>query len=519
MKPNVVPARPVMPGSPGTCPAMPNTLLLGFTLFCVALLIGIPAVAAHPLLDAIKARDTDATWSLLAGTVDVDANLRDVDDATPLLYATHYGDRELVQALLAAGADPSLSNRYGVAPIHEAARSADVELLRMLIEAGADVHHALPAGDTPLMLTARTSRVGAVQLLIDHGADVNAAEQWQGQTALMYAAASNRADVVATLIRAGADLNVTTALNELPRRVPAARFNVEFPLGGMTALALAAREGAADSTRRLLEAGADPDIRTPEGFSPLVIALHNFHYDAAKALIDAGADLSGGALYALLEARNRVPLEGPQRIPASTVPELELLDAMLARGVDFSDRPPLPLPIPIPGFGEAVIEPVELALIRAARSADLESLQRMVAAGADPATAEPDGFNTLIAVTAGPDIPPLVEVDRERPSEPDAIEAIGYLLSLGVDINAQDDDGVGAMHTAARRGYTNVVRFLAANGADLNRADGDGRTPLDYALGRYPMLFGPPPVRETTAAALRELGAGEGAGQAPGRRQ
>lgn len=158
-------------------------------------------------------------------------------------------------------------------------------------------------------------------------------------------------------------------------------------------------------------------------------------------------------------------------------------------------------------------------MIRASRSADLESLQRMIATGADPATAEPNGFNTVIAITAGPDIPPLVEVDRERPSEPDAIAALEFLLALGVDVNSQDDGGVGAIHNAARRGFTDVVQFLAANGADLNRPDAAGRTPLDYALGRYPMLFGPPPVRETTAAALRDLGAVEGAGQAPPRRQ
>jgi uncharacterized protein len=474
-------------------------------------------LAAHPLLDAAKARDTLTARSLLIEVENVDP--RDVDDATPLLYAAHFAEFELVRALLEAGADPSLTNRYGVAPIHEAARRADTAVLGALLEAGAVVDHALPDGETPLMLAARTSNADAVQLLIDHCADVNVAERWQGQTPLMYAAALNRADVVAALVAAGADTDVTTPLNELPPRVPAARFNVEFPLGGMTALAFAAREGAVESTRRLLEAGADPDIRTPEGFSPLVIALHNFHYDAAGLLIDAGADLSGGALYTLLEARNRVPLEGPQRSHTNAVTDLELLDAMLARGVDFSDRPPWPLPIPIPGFGEPIIEPVELALIRAARSADLESLRRMTEAGADPATTEPNGFNTVIAVTAGPDIPPLVEVDRERPSQPDAIAALEFLLALGVDVNSQDDSGVGAIHTAARRGFTDVVRFLAANGADLNRPDSAGRTPLDYALGRYPMLFGPPPVHEGTAAVLRDLGAVEGAGQVPPRRR
>jgi uncharacterized protein len=483
----------------------------------VVVLSAATTVAADGLLEAVKARNAATARALIAEATDV--NLLDVDGATPLLYATHFADRELVRALLAAGADPSIANRYGLAPIHEAARVADVELLTMLLDAGAEVGHALPEGETPLMLAARTSRADAVRLLIERGANVNVVEHWQGQTPLMYAAALDRADVVAALLEAGADVNATTPLNELPRRVPAARFNVEFPLGGMTALAFAAREGAAAATHLLIEAGADMDHTTPEGFSPLVLAIHNLHYDVAKLLVDAGASFAGGALYTLMDARNRVPLDGPRRSPTGATTELELLDAMLARGVDFDDRPPQPLPDNQPGFGDVPTQPVDLALIRAARSADLESLRRMIAAGADPASAEPTGFNTVIAVTEGPEIPPLVEVDRERPDEPDAIAALEFLIGQGVDLNARGPQGVSAIHTAARRGFREVVRFLAANGADLNATDAGGRTPLDYALGRYQMMFGNPPVHEATAALLRELGGVEGAGQTPPRRQ
>jgi ankyrin repeat protein len=60
-----------------------------------------------------------------------------------------------------------------------------------------------------------------------------------------------------------------------------------------------------------------------------------------------------------------------------------------------------------------------------------------------------------------------------------------------------------AMHGAALRGFTYIVEFLAANGADLEPKDANGRTPLDLALGNYSEDFlrqKPEPHLETAKA-------------------
>jgi ankyrin repeat protein len=460
------------------------------------------------LVDAVQRRDAAAVSALLKQGADV--NERDVDGATALLYAAHLGDLASVKQLLKAGADANAANRYGVAPLHEAAMLADAALIEALLGAGAEVDRALPEGETPLMLASRTNGVAAVGLLIQRGANVNVVEHWQGQTPLMYAAAHDRGEVAAALIAAGAELNAKTPRNDLPARLPAARFNVEFPLGAMTPVLLAARQGSVHALRVLIDSHADIETRTPEGFSPLVVAIHNLHYDAARLLVDAGASPKGGALYAIVEARNRVPLIGPHLTPTGKVTELEILSAMLAKGADVTDRPPLPLPDRDPGFGQIPTKPVDTALIRAARSADVDAMKLLVAAGADPKLPEPDGFTTVMAVTAGPEIPPLVVTDRERPAEPDAIAALEYLLPQGVDVNAADRMGATALHTVAKRGYVDVLKYLAAHGANLNAADRTGATPLDYALGRSPVFFGVPPSSPPAAEALRALGAHEG---------
>jgi hypothetical protein len=59
------------------------------------------------------------------------------------------------------------------------------------------------------------------------------------------------------------------------------------------ALAAAAASGWTDLMARALDAGADPNGHSKEGYTPLVYAISNNRIDAAKLLIAKGADTSG----------------------------------------------------------------------------------------------------------------------------------------------------------------------------------------------------------------------------------
>jgi hypothetical protein len=62
--------------------------------------------------------------------------------------------------------------------------------------------------------------------------------------------------------------------------------------------------------------------------------------------------------------------------------------------------------------------------------------------------------------------------------------------------------GVAAIHGAANRGANEVIEYLAANGARLDLADSQGRTPRDWAAGVF--LATHPPVRKPDTIALLE---------------
>jgi ankyrin repeat protein len=486
-----------------------STIAAFASLFIVSLgASGAPALDAK-LLEAVqKANPTEVRALLAAGA---DANARTADGSTPMIYAAHSGDTGSVRALLGAKGDPNLTNRYGVGPMHEAALRADAEQLRILVDAGADVDVALPQGETPLMLASRTSGVAAVRLLIERGAQVNVVERWQGQTPLMYAAARDRSEVAAALIAAGADLNARTPVNDLPERKPAVRYFVEIPSAGLTPVMFAARHGALSALRVLIKAKADIDAKTPEGFSAVVIALDNLHFDAAKVLVEAGASADGGGLFAVVEARNRVNYVGEFQVPTGADSSLELLELMLSHGADLMSRLPEQLLDRDARFTPPPPKITDVALIRAARSSDVEAMRVLIAGGADPSLHDEKrgGVSPLIAVTMGPELPSLIEADRQ-PTEDKAIAAIDFLLGHGVEPSIANNAGATALHVAAQRNYPGVIRHMAERGADINVADRGGYTPLDYALGNLPSRrpkAAPSAEITAAAAALRELGA------------
>jgi uncharacterized protein len=450
-----------------------------------------------------------------------DVNSREIDGTTALHWAVRSDDRESVQLLIRAGAQVNAGNRYGVTPLSLAATNGNPEVVKLLLESGADPNAASPEGETALMTAATAGNPASVVALLDHGADVNAREHWFNESALMWAAAENHAEVTRTLIDRGADINARSVQQEFARF----RFNLAtmvntvLPRGGLTALMLAARQGAVGTARVLVDSGADLNLTDPDGTSALVIAILNGHYDVGALLVEKGADLniadvSGmAAVYAAVDLHTQpLMINRPTRKSSGSVENLDLLGQLLARGADPNAGLRAVLLARYHNTGDPQLGPGTTPLMRAAKSLDVPAMRVLLDAGADPALKNRNSATALM-FAAG-----LGRNGFGGKSEEAAIKAVTLCLDRGADINAVNNNGQTALHLAVVQSDA-VVALLAARGAKLDIKDNQGQTPLDVALGDAPRGRGAAPARaagarDTTAALLRQLmgGAEQGVG-------
>jgi len=286
--------------------------------------------------------------SLLAHGADADSHYFESDDGTSIqtcLYAAAgiANDAELTRMLLDAGADVNEcvpdpgaaedAGPLGTEALYHASEWTDVTCLRLLLEARPPLHPARvsyclarmldfenPAGvrlylshgaDPDLRIPWMAHRthlhraiaygrsLEIVRLLVEAGADVEARDDID-MTPIRYAVRHGRDDIVEMLRAAGAD---AAAVSDEDRRIGAVirgEARATAPAGGHASefedrdlLALAAARNDVALVRRILAAGADPNtpIGGTEAMPPLHWACWRGQRDAARALLDAGADV------------------------------------------------------------------------------------------------------------------------------------------------------------------------------------------------------------------------------------
>src|SRR4029453_16722067 len=94
----------------------------------------------------------------------------------------------------------------------------------------------------------------------------------------------------------------------------------------------------------------------------------------------------------------------------------------------------------------------------AAKTADLPYMKLLVELGADPLLRNKDGCTPLMAAAGIGCLAP----DEEAGTEPEALAAVEYLLTLKADVNTVDKNGETAMHGAAYKSLPKMVHLLPA---------------------------------------------------------
>jgi uncharacterized protein len=382
---------------------------------------------------------------------------------------------------------PDAANRYGVTPLVLAVEAGNLEIVNALIAAGADVNHALPEGETVLMTAARAGNAPVIQALVRHGARLEAREGFYGETALIWAAAAGHADAVRALLDAGADVNGRSVSASWARRNAGL---TRLSLGEWTPLMYTAREGALDAGRALLERGADINAQDPDGATALVLATINYHYDFAALLLDHKAnpnlaDTTGmAALYAAVDMNSLPWMFGRPEIPApSKVSGLDLIEELLKHGADPNAALTAVQFQRAHTDGDVALGPGATPFLRAAKAADIPVMKLLLAHGADPSIHMKNG-NTALMLAAGLGYRDgnMAVPTKDRGTPQEAIAAIQICLDRGADINAVGANGDTALHDAVSgRGDLDIIRYLVAHGASLQAKNTRGQTPLDAA--------------------------------------
>ncbi len=138
-----------------------------------------------------------------------DVNAKRDDGETPLHQAASKGRKEIIELLITKGADVSAKSDDGWTPLHQAAYKGHKEIAELLIDKGPDVNAMSDDGWTPLHQAAYEGHKEIAELLIDKGADVNAMSDI-GRTPLYWAADSGYKEIIELLIAKGADVNAKT---------------------------------------------------------------------------------------------------------------------------------------------------------------------------------------------------------------------------------------------------------------------------------------------------------------------
>lgn len=392
---------------------------------------------------------------------------RDSEPGRTLSVAARNGRPEIVQLLLAHGADPGEANEKGNTPLWSAAQSpaepaADrIAVMALLLNAGADIHHRCEDGSTALHAAAWRGPCEVVEFLLSHGARSWVVDD-EDQTPLDYARKSVSPDRDA-IVRLFTEVRI---LDPIFREAVQA-----IDKGDVENLKKLLLEHPGLIRQRAEEEGwyAGTYFRHPM----LLHFVANNPYrrktmpprilESAEAILDAGADI-----HAKTEAENDHGVLGlvtscePARKDGLQIPLIELL---VRRGAD-----------PSTGLDAAIVH------------GETEAVQALLRLGAK---------HTLISAAAMGETDVLARHLAKTPVESlrfsalfaaarfGCIASVELLLDSGLAINARNEShpyGPTVLHEAAWFDQRELVEWLLDRGADPTARDRQfNGTPASWA--------------------------------------
>ena len=248
--------------------------------------------------------DLSGVWAALEANASV--NRLGPSWRTALSVAAEAGHLPVVKMLLEMCADPNQADLANGSPVSyplmvaaasETAAPVRDELLQLLLASGAEVNQANVMGQTALMGAAEQGHIDAMQRLLEANANADL-QDLLGQTAIAKARQHEQPEAIALIQQASVEKEQAIALLkaitrgdlEEVRQWIAAGLSANTRVARMSALALAAAKGEVEIARFLIEAGADINYQfRPTDPTPLFHAAYRGQLEVVSLLLEAGA--------------------------------------------------------------------------------------------------------------------------------------------------------------------------------------------------------------------------------------
>ena len=161
-----------------------------------------------------KAERTALDWAIIMQSTEAEEILRENDAPTgaekSFIAAIQTNNTGAVRALLDKGADVNEPAYTSKTPLHYASHSRNMEILKFILSKGADVEARTEQGFTPLGYAVGLNHPDNCRALLEAGADVNTIDNWS-RTNLTVAAALKLEEVVGVLLEFEANPNTLDA--------------------------------------------------------------------------------------------------------------------------------------------------------------------------------------------------------------------------------------------------------------------------------------------------------------------
>ncbi|KAJ7274605.1 ankyrin repeat-containing domain protein [Mycena rebaudengoi] len=354
--------------------------------------------------------------------------------------AAYRGHLDIVVLLLESGAE------FGSA-LAAAAERGHLEIVHLLVKMGGDINAG--RSKSALLAACGGGYTEIFNFLLENHPDINAVSHYG--TALQAACEKGRIDFVRRLLDLGANVDLgsphANPLQVASRygHIEIVRFLLEHNANPNVGMVLyEAAESSDDRTRLLLEKGADPNRRSPDGDNPLRIACWKRHREIVRLLIEHGADPNSRGKGSALswatwdETVVRMLLENGAKIVAE--------DRVLTSASEYT---------------------VGIVRLLLDHGAAVHSEDAMIALQSASSRGNIEIVKLLVQRGLGGDLGPALEAAASGLH----LEIIRFLLASGADVNAQGDYGT-ALDLACCQGFTEIVQVLLDHGADCNIAGG-----------------------------------------------